>query len=178
MKAVAAGLTALLVVASLPALAQTQTQNRLAGAAERLGQADVNALTDLRITLIKSALQLTPDQEKLWPPIEDAIRTRAQDREQRVESTVGLAEARRDRGIVESMRNRNPIDFMHRRADNLTQRAEDLNKLADAWQPLYRTLTSEQKRRMGALTVLVIRDLRTPEEQTRLKDQEDEDTDN
>ena len=176
MKAVAAGLTALLVVASLPALAQTQTQNRLAGAAERLSQADVNSLTDLRITLIKSALQLTPDQEKLWPPIEDAIRGRAQDREQRLDATVGLAESRRDRGIVESMRNRNPIDFMHRRADNLTQRAEDLNKLADAWQPLYRTLTPEQKKRMGALAVLVIRDLRTPSEQVQLQGQ-DEDTD-
>ena len=177
MKAVAAGLTALLVVASLPALAQTQTQNRLAGAAERLSQADVNSLTDLRITLIKSALQLTPDQEKLWPPIEDAIRSRAQDREQRLDSTVGLAEARRDRGIVESMRNRNPIDFMHRRADNLTQRAEDLNKLADAWQPLYRTLTPEQKKRMGALAVLVIRELRSPGEQLRLQAQDEEDRD-
>jgi hypothetical protein len=177
MKAVAAGLTALFVAASLPALAQTQTQtqNRLAGA-ERLSQADVSSLTDLRITLIKSALQLTPDQEKLWPPVEDAIRSRAQDREQRLDATVGLAEQRRDRGIVESMRNRNPIDFMHRRADNLTQRAEDLNKLADAWQPLYRTLTAEQKKRMGALAVLVIRDLRSPDEQFRLQAQ-DEDTD-
>jgi len=175
MKAVAAGLTAFFVAASLPALAQTQMQNRLAGA-ERLSQADVSSLTDLRITLIKSALQLTPDQEKLWPPVEDAIRSRAQDREQRLDATVGLVESRRDRGIVESMRNRNPIDFMHRRADNLTQRAEDLNKLADAWQPLYRTLTAEQKKRMGALAVLVIRDLRSPEEQFRLQAQ-DEDTD-
>jgi hypothetical protein len=174
MKAIAAGLTALLVAASLPALAQTQTQNRLTGGAERLSQADVNALTDLRITLIKSALQLTPDQEKLWPPIEEAIRSRAQDREERLDATVGLAQARRDRGIVESMRNRNPIDFMHRRADNLTQQAEDLDKLADAWQPLYRTLTPEQKRRMGALTVLVIRDLRTPEERGRLQAQDED----
>lgn len=121
-------------------------------------------------------MQLTPDEEKLWPPIEKALRSRAQDREERLDAKVGLAEARRDRGIVESMRNRNPIDFMHRRADNLTQRAEDPNKLADAWQPLYRTLSAEQKRRMGALTVLVIRDLRTPEEQGRLQAQ-DEDTD-
>jgi hypothetical protein len=173
MKAIAAGLTALFVTASLPALAQTQS--RLAGAAARLSQADVNTLTDLRITLVKSALQLTPDQEKLWPPIEEAIRARAQDRDERLEATVGRAEERRDRGI-ETMRNRNPIDFMHRRAENMTQRADDLNKLADAWQPLYRTLTPEQKRRMGALAVLVLRDMRSPGEQVRLHS-EDEETD-
>jgi hypothetical protein len=164
-------MTALFVAASLPALAQTQ--NRLAGAAERLSQADVSPLTDLRITLVKSALQLTPDQEKLWPPIEDAIRARAQDREERLEGTVGRAEERRDRAI-EAVRNRNPIDFMHRRADNMTQRADDLNKLADAWQPLYRTLTTEQKRRMGALAVLVLRDMRSPGEQLRLQSQDEE----
>ena len=171
MKAIAAGLTALFVSASLPVLAQTQ--NRLAGAAERLSQVDVNTLTELRITLIKSALQLTPDQEKLWPPIEDAIRARAQDRGERLEATVGRAEERSDR-TIETMRNRNPVDFMHRRADNLAQRADDLNKLADAWQPLYRTLTPDQKKRMGALAVLVLRDMRNPGEQLRLQSEGDE----
>lgn len=174
MKAVALGLTALFVTASLPAIAQTQ--NRLAGAEERVSQADVNSLADLRITLIKSALQLTPEQEKLWPPVEDAIRARAQNRVERVEATVGLAEERRARGVIETMRNRNPIDFMRRRADNLAQRSDDLNKLADAWQPLYRTLTPEQRRRMGALAVLVIRDMRSLAEQRRLQAQ-DQDTD-
>jgi hypothetical protein len=172
MKAIVAGLAALFVAASPLALAQTQ--NRLAGAAERLNQADVKALTDLRITLIKSALQLTPDQEKLWPVVEEAIRARAQDRDERVASTVGEAEERNGRSTIETLRNRNPIDFMHRRADALSQRAEDLNKLADAWQPLYRTLTPEQKRRMGALAVLVIRDLRTPGEQLRLRSDDEE----
>jgi hypothetical protein len=89
-ESIASGLTVLLVAASLPALAQTQ--NRLTGAAERLSQADVNTLTDLRISLVKSASQLTLDQERLWPPIEDAIRARAQDREERVEATVVRAD--------------------------------------------------------------------------------------
>jgi hypothetical protein len=174
MKTIAAGLVALFVAVSPPALAQTQS--RLAGATERLSQADINALTDLRINLSKSALQLTPEQEKLWPPIEAAIRARAQDREERVEATVGRAEERRDRGVLDTIRNRNPIDFMNRRADNLAQRSDDLRKLADAWQPLYRTLTPEQKRRMGALAILVVRDMRTPAEQRRMQT-EDEDAD-
>ena len=30
--------------------------------------ADLNSLTDARVAMIKAALQLTPDQEKYWPP--------------------------------------------------------------------------------------------------------------
>ena len=37
---------------------------------ERLSARDWNKLTDLRIDLVKAALQLTPEQTKLWPPVE------------------------------------------------------------------------------------------------------------
>ena len=37
-------------------------------------QADFKALTDARIGIVKAAVQLTPEQEKLWPPIEEANR--------------------------------------------------------------------------------------------------------
>src|ERR1700760_4186888 len=59
---------------------------------ERLNAADRGNLTDMRIDLAKAALQLTPDQEKLWPPVEAAIRARAEDRKARVakiQETVG-----------------------------------------------------------------------------------------
>ena len=36
-------------------------------------QADFKILTDARIGIVKAALQLTPEQEKLWPPVEEAI---------------------------------------------------------------------------------------------------------
>ena len=55
-----------------------------------------------------------------------------------------------------------------------TQRAADLKKLADAWQPLYPTLSQEQKRRMAALTIFVFREMRNGLEQRRLQS-EDED---
>jgi hypothetical protein len=38
---------------------------------------------------------------------------------------------------------------MQRRAEILNQRAADLKKLADAWEPLYKTLTPDQKKRMA-----------------------------
>jgi hypothetical protein len=39
----------------------------------------------------------------------------------------------------------------------LAQRAADLKKLANAWQPLYQTLTPDQKRRMVLTTIIVLR---------------------
>jgi len=67
------------------------------------------------------------------------------------------------------MRDRDPIAFLHRRADALTQRGADLKKVADAWQPLYQTLTPDQKRRMAALALFVLRDMRDAVEQRRLQ---------
>jgi hypothetical protein len=71
------------------------------------------------------------------------------------------------------MLDRNPVDFMHRRADALAQRSADLNKLADAWQPLYQTLTPDQKRRMGFLAIFVVRDMRDRAEQRRIASDDD-----
>jgi hypothetical protein len=104
---------------------------------ERLNAADLNALTDARIALVKSTLQLTAEQEKYWPPIEEANRSRAKSKQSRLESlTTGVAD-RADRSLIEVLRDRNPVEFLDRRADVLAQRSADLKKLAAAWQPLY-----------------------------------------
>ena len=66
------------------------------------------------------------------------------------------------------LRDRNPVEFLQRRADALSQRAADLKKLADAWQPLYSTLSPDQKRRMAFLAVFVLRELRSGMEQRML----------
>jgi hypothetical protein len=47
------------------------------------------------------------------------------------------------------LRDRNPVEFLQRRSTALAQRSADLKKLADAWQPLYQTLSPDQKKRMG-----------------------------
>src|SRR5882757_9177475 len=87
LKIVVAGTTALFLTASPLANAQTSTATP-----ERLNAADRNTLTDMRIDLVKAALQLTPDQEKYWPAVESAIRARAEDRKARlakIGETVG-----------------------------------------------------------------------------------------
>jgi hypothetical protein len=150
----------------------SQAQNRPSGPESNVTAEDLNALTDARIAIIKSALQLTPDQERLWPAVEDAIRARAKARQDRLQSlTTGVAERG---GPIQILRDRNPIDFLNRRADVLAQRADGLKKLAAAWQPLYQTLTPDQKRRMGMLAVIAIRELRTAIEDRRMQSDEDE----
>jgi LTXXQ motif family protein len=175
LRTISAGMTALAVVTG-SSLAYGQSPS--AGpASPRITAADLNALTDARIAIIKAALQLTPDQERYWPAIEEAIRGRAKDRISRIESvTTGVAE-RADRSPVENLRDRNPIEFLNRRADALAQRSADLKKLASAWQPLYQTLTPEQKRRMGLLGMIVMREVRDRVEQRRM-DAADEDDEN
>jgi len=170
LKMVTTGLTALFVSASPLAYAQTPSTET----SEHLSVVDWNKLTDLRIDLVKAALQLTPDQEKYWPAIEDAIRNRAKDRQARIAKIVETVGKRSDDSPVEALRNRDPVNFLQRRAEALAQRSADLKKLADAWQPLYRTLSPGQKQRMAALTVFVLRDMSDAVEHRRLLSDDDD----
>ena len=170
MKIVVVGAAALLLTASPIAHAQTPSP----ATPERLNAADRNTLTDMRIDLTKAALQLTPEQEKYWPAVESAIRARTEDRRARlakISETVGM---RADKNSVEVMRNRDPIAFLQRRSEALAQRSADLDKLAEAWQPLYKTLSPEQRQRMAAVATLVLHDMSDAVERRRAQS-EDED---
>jgi hypothetical protein len=171
LRLVAAGATALFLTVSPLAHAQASSDE----ATERLNAADLTALTDARVNLVKTALQLTPDQEKLWPSVEDAIRARAKDREARLASAAARAAEIRNRNLMEVLSNRDPVAFLRRRADALAQRSADLKNLADAWQPLYATLSPEQKRRMAFLTMIVLRELRSAVEDHRMQSDDEED---
>ena len=125
LKLLAAGATALFVTLSPTAFAQTPSTMGPA----RLGPADLAKLTDERVAIVKSVLQLTPDQEKYWPAVADAIRVRAQNRDARfarIAETVGKMS---DESANNVLTNRDPVAFLDRRADALTQRAQDLKKL-------------------------------------------------
>ena len=155
MKIVVLGTTALFLAASPVAIAQTTSP----ATQERLSPAEQNQLTDMRIDLVKAALQLTPEQEKLWPAVEHAIRTGAEDRKARIAKIKETVGKRADQNSSEVLKNRDPIAFLQRRSEALAQRSADLDKLAEAWQPLYKTLSPEQRQRMGALATLVLHDM-------------------
>jgi hypothetical protein len=178
-------LTVLFLSASSFAYAQTASPSPPANGASspiagsttngNLNAVDFGALTDARVDMIKAALQLSPDQEKYWSAIEAAIRARAANRQNRISEVEGRTVALRDQGVVQSLRNRDPVAFLQRRADALAQRSTDLRKLADAWQPLYQTMSSDQKRRMGLLAIYVVRELRSGAEQNRLASEDNGD---
>jgi hypothetical protein len=151
--------------AALAAIALLMTTSSLAYAAEtsstvgmrQPSAADLNSLTDMRVGVVKAALQLTPDQEKLWPPVEEAIRARAKNRWARLDR---LAELRDSAQTGAALSERNPLEIMQRRADLLIQRGTDLKKVTDAWQPLYKTLSQDQKRRMAFVSMVALRGMR------------------
>jgi hypothetical protein len=165
-KLATAGVTALFVSASPLAYAQT------AASAATPSASEWNSLTDMRIDVVKAALKLTPDQEKYWPAVEDAIRARAKDRQARFADIQKRVGELRDGNPVEMLRDRDAVDFLQRRADALAQRSADLKKLAAAWQPLYKTLTPDQKQRMAFLTLYVLHEVRNAAEE-RTEDEED-----
>jgi hypothetical protein len=129
LKLVAAAVAALFVAMSAPAFAQGASPGSL-----RLGAKDWDTFTNTRINVVKAALQLTPDQEKYWPAIEKAMRARAEHRQTRIANAAQAMAEKGNGGLVEALRNRNPIDAMHNRANALAQRSTDLKNLADAWQ--------------------------------------------
>ncbi|WFU79489.1 Spy/CpxP family protein refolding chaperone [Bradyrhizobium sp. CIAT3101] len=118
--------------------------------------ADMSSLTDMRVGIVKATLQMTSEQEKYWPAVEDAIRARAKNRQARLEHVAELHE----NGAMDALHDRNPVDIMQRRADMLVQRGTDLKKLADAWAPLYKTLSPDQKKRMAFVSYVAMRGMR------------------
>ena len=179
LKAAAAGAIALLLTGTSFASAQGSMSGSMGGGmggGTRQGVAaeDLEHLTDLRIGIVKAALQLTPDQEKYWPAIENAIRARAKNRLGRLVDVAGRVDRLSSQDPADVLRNMDPIGFMNRRADALAQRATDLKNLAAAWQPLYQTLNADQKRRMALLVAFVVRDVRDRIDQRRMQSGDDD----
>src|SRR5215468_12152639 len=69
-----AGLAALAIVASTAVYAQYRPWFREHMQHMRMTPEDRAAFVDARIAAVHAGLKLTPDQEKLWPPVEAAVR--------------------------------------------------------------------------------------------------------
>jgi hypothetical protein len=149
------GLVTVLVVAG-SACAQEASHGRIT-------PTELKMLTDARIGMTKAALQLTPEQQRFWPPIEEAIRARSEARFHRIAQLKTLAEQAGQHEF-------NPVELMRGRAENLTERGANLKRLADAWQPLYQTLNPDQKERVRLLAMHVVREVRGALERRRMSE--------
>jgi zinc resistance-associated protein len=143
-QAVSAILIAAGVLAASSALAQQRgpaTDGARGGErVARFSAEDRAAMTDARIAALRAGLRLTPEQEKNWPAVETAIRDLSK---QRSEMRERMREARRDT---------DPIARLRAAADAMGERSAGLKRLADASEPLYRSLDEGQKRRLSFLT--------------------------
>ena len=114
----------------------------------RMSPEDRAAFADARIAAVHAGLKLTPDQEKLWPPVEAAVRDFAKMRIDRANARM----AARPDDSADAQRPDDPVARLRQRADNMATSAAALKKIADAADPLYKTLDDGQKRRLRILT--------------------------
>jgi zinc resistance-associated protein len=105
----------------------------------QFSDADRAAFLDARIAAIHAGLKLSPDQEKLWPGVETALRTAAK----------GAME--RHQKFKSERAGENLIDRIRQRGENAVAHGHDLATVADAAAPLYGTLSEEQKHRLPVL---------------------------
>jgi hypothetical protein len=114
----------------------------------RISPEDRAAFADARIAAVHAGLKLTPDQEKLWPPLEAAVQDFAKLRIDRANARMN---ARPD-DTKDAQNQDDPVARLRQRADNMTASGAALKKIADAADPLYKTLDDGQKRRLKILT--------------------------
>ena len=119
----------------------------------RMSPEDRAALADARIAAVHAGLKLNADQEKLWPPVESAVRDFAKMRIDRANARMNARlDDSKDAQKQDSQNPRDPVSRLRERADNLVATAAALKKIADAADPLYKTLDDGQKRRLALLT--------------------------
>src|SRR6185369_14237101 len=142
-----AGIAALAIAGSTAVYAQHHRHWGMHGQM-RMSPEDRAAFVDARIAAVHAGLKLNADQEKLWPPVEAAVRDFAKLR-------IDRANARMDamkNDSADAQKPDDPVARLRERADNMATSAAAMKKIADAADPLYKTLDDGQKRRLAILT--------------------------
>src|ERR1700761_7859687 len=89
----------------------------------RMNPEDRAAFADAKIAAVHAGLKLTPDQEKLWPPVEAAVRDL-------VKIRIDRANARmKSREDDDSQKQEDPVARLRQRADNMTTTGAALKKI-------------------------------------------------
>src|SRR6187551_4037786 len=79
---------------------------------QRMNPEDRAAFTDARIAAVKAGLKLNSDQEKLWPPVEAAVRDFAKLR-------IDRANARMNAGPGDADKPEDPVARLRQRAEDM-----------------------------------------------------------
>jgi zinc resistance-associated protein len=103
---------------------------------------DLRAFGEARLAALKAGLMLTAEQERNWPAFEQAARDLGK---LRVDQMTALRNA---------TPSRDPVDRLRQRATAMADTSAALKKLAEATDPLYKSLDDSQKRRFSMLNRL------------------------
>jgi hypothetical protein len=141
-KSMVAGTAALAIAGTSLAYAQQRGGRDGMMQGRQLTAEDLRAFGEARLAALKAGLVLTPEQEKSWPAFEQAARDLAKARMERI-SAMRNAPANND-----------PVERLRQRATALSETGAALKKLADATEPLYKSLDENQKRRFAMLNRL------------------------
>ncbi len=109
-------------------------------------RAEMDALVDARVAAMQAGLKLTPDQQRYWPAVEQAIRDMAAARISRMER---WRESRSD-----DRRQADRPDFLEtleRGSQRVDEHAERLKALASAMRPLWTSLDDRQRHLLPVL---------------------------
>jgi LTXXQ motif family protein len=115
-----------------------QAQQQQADDEQDASAADRAAFFNARLAALHAVLALNAEQEKLWPPVEAAIRAASKEATETAQKLHAQPEPT------------NAVELLGVIADVEIARAMALKKLVTAFQPLLAALTPEQKRRIPA----------------------------
>jgi zinc resistance-associated protein len=111
--------------------------------------ANQGLMLDAKLIGMKAVLKLTPEQEKMWAPFENAVRDGMKMRMDMMKMRMETMGAMREK--MQSGQRPSPVDMMMRMSDHLAKASEAIKRVADAARPLYDSLNDEQKSQFGPL---------------------------
>ena len=123
---------------------------------------DHEAMLNARLAGLKAGPKLTPDQEKLWPPFEAAVRDAAKLRMDQMKDRMERVRSMRDMDMTQPAqgggakdmgagREASPVDRLEALAKRMSQRGAAMLIVAEAAKPFYASLDDTQKRLFGLL---------------------------
>jgi hypothetical protein len=102
-------------------------------------------LEEGRIAMVKAALQLNADQEKLWAPVETTVRDAFKAREEKRAEWAKKREERRTEKAAGEPKRRDLSERYERMSQRLSERADRMKAFSTAFKPFYASLNDEQK---------------------------------
>ncbi|MCX5581710.1 hypothetical protein [Kaistia terrae] len=104
---------------------------------------DARAVLNARLVALAAVLELSPEQEKFWPPVENSIRK------------IAAQSIARGKQRANAAPPADVLDVLERVSDAELMRSQDLTGFVAAARPLAASLTEQQRNRLPAFLGIV-----------------------